>query len=68
LRNTVPVNNFHFKSWNQSYETYFFVKHRFYQFSAIKPGYSKAQTIFSDATNTQALKNLKNKEIKVWLD
>jgi hypothetical protein len=44
----------HFESWSQSYQTFFFLKRRFFPFFAIKLGYFKVQTIFSYATNTQA--------------
>jgi hypothetical protein len=41
-------------SWSQSYQTFFFVKQRFFLLFASKLGYFNVLTIFSYAANTQA--------------
>ncbi len=48
------------KTMSQSYQTFFFVKQRFFSCFALKLGHFKAWTIFSCATSTQ----LNNKNMK----
>jgi hypothetical protein len=41
-------------TWSQSYQTFFFIKRRFFLLFAIKLGHFIAQTIFPYTTNSQA--------------
>ncbi len=45
---------FALESKSQSYQTFFFLKQRFFPFFAIKLGHFKVHTIFYSAINTQA--------------
>jgi hypothetical protein len=61
----------HVTTRSQSYQTFFFVNRRFFLLFASKLGYFNVLTIFSYATNTQALqlkteKNLHFTKKKVW--